>query len=225
LNDYFSIGYIKFKILFKMEEYMDRDKLNHFWNRLLEEKKNLIKSRENITQEEFGSMDLYYTESSNYDNHPGDIGTELFFKEQDQGFRNKMDDTLDDIDHALEKIKNKSYGICEKCHKNIDEERLEVVPYAKTCLECSEEVSPKLDNRLYESIDEKIATSSSVDPDSNVEYDREDAYQEVSYYNIVPNDPSFTTGDNMGLVIDEADDDSVEAVENFSQEYYDETLK
>lgn len=204
---------------------MDKDKLNHFRNRLLEEKKNTIKSKENITQEEFESMDMYYTELSKYDNHPGDVATEVFFKEQNQGFRNKMDDTLDDINHALEKIKNGSYGICENCHKKIDEERLELVPYLKTCLECSEELNPSLDDRLYESIDDKYANKFSLDPDSNVGYDREDASQEVSYYNIVSDDPSFTTGDNMGLVVDEADDDAVEAVENISQEYYDETLK
>lgn len=204
---------------------MDTNKLNHFRNRLLEEKKILIKSKENITQEEFGSIDMYYTESSNYDNHPGDIGTELFFKEQDQGFRNKMDDTLDDINNALTKIKNGSYGICESCHKNIDEARLEVVPYTRTCIECSEELNPILENRLYESIDEEIVTSSSVDSDSNVEYDREDSYQDVAFYNVVPDDPSFSTGDNMGLVVDEGDHDAVEPVENISQEYYDETLK
>lgn len=204
---------------------MDTNKLNHFRNRLLEEKKILIKSKENITQEEFGPIDMYYTESSNYDNHPGDIGTELFFKEQDQGFRNKMDDTLDDINNALTKIKNGSYGICESCHKNIDEARLEVVPYTRTCIECSEELNPILENRLYESIDEEIVTSSSVDSDSNVEYDREDSYQDVAFYNVVPDDPSFSTGDNMGLVVDEGDHDAVEPVENISQEYYDETLK
>lgn len=204
---------------------MDKDKLNHFRSKLLEEKIKTIKSLENITKEEFGSMDMYYTETSRYDNHPGDIGTDLFFMEQNQGFRNKTNDIIDDINHALEKLDNGSYGKCENCQKEIDEKRLELVPYLKTCLECSEELNPKLDNRLYESIDDKYVTAPSLDPDSNVAYDREDAYQDVSYYNVVTDDPSFSTGDNMGLVVDEGDHDAVEAVENISQEYYDDTLK
>lgn len=38
---------------------------------------------------------------------------------------------------ALEKIKKGTYGKCEKCEKEISEERLEVVPEAKFCKECS----------------------------------------------------------------------------------------
>ena len=38
---------------------------------------------------------------------------------------------------ALEKIKKGTYGKCEKCEKEISEERLEVVPEAKFCKGCS----------------------------------------------------------------------------------------
>jgi len=40
------------------------------------------------------------------------------------------------ISLALEKIKNGTYGICEKCKKEILLERLKAYPAAKTCLEC-----------------------------------------------------------------------------------------
>lgn len=42
---------------------------------------------------------------------------------------------LKDIKLALEKIKNNNYGICEKCGKQIEEERLKAVPEAKFCIE------------------------------------------------------------------------------------------
>ena len=43
---------------------------------------------------------------------------------------------LKDVNMALEKIENGTYGICENCGKKITEERLLACPEAKTCLNC-----------------------------------------------------------------------------------------
>jgi len=42
---------------------------------------------------------------------------------------------LGDVNNALEKIANGSYGICETCGKMIEEDRLEANPSARTCKE------------------------------------------------------------------------------------------
>ena len=47
---------------------------------------------------------------------------------------------IDDIDYALTKIKNKTYGICEMCNDEIDIERLKFKPHAKYCIDCREHV-------------------------------------------------------------------------------------
>lgn len=47
---------------------------------------------------------------------------------------------LDDITIALGKIENGGYGICESCGKEIEEDRLEINPAARTCKECMEKV-------------------------------------------------------------------------------------
>jgi DnaK suppressor protein len=43
---------------------------------------------------------------------------------------------LEGINSALEKIEKGSYGSCEKCKKDIEEERLKVTPEAKFCIKC-----------------------------------------------------------------------------------------
>jgi len=43
---------------------------------------------------------------------------------------------LEDIDRALQKIEQGSFGICEKCGNKISKERLEAVPYAHFCIKC-----------------------------------------------------------------------------------------
>lgn len=202
---------------------MDINKLNYFRDKLIDEKKKIVKSLNNIDKEEYGSLDMYYTEASGYDNHPADIGTELFMMEQEKGFKNKLSETLEEIESSLEDIKNGNYGICQNCKENIDEERLELIPHVKNCIECSKDITPTIDSKQFESIDKDYITSFSMNPESNVEFDREDAYQKVAFFNMVPGDPSFSTGDNMGIM-DENEGDGVEEVENISQEYYDETL-
>ncbi|MFA6190456.1 MAG: TraR/DksA C4-type zinc finger protein [Candidatus Staskawiczbacteria bacterium] len=49
-----------------------------------------------------------------------------------------LESKLKDVNSALEKIENNTYGICEGCGKKIDEERLLACPDAKTCLKCGE---------------------------------------------------------------------------------------
>lgn len=47
---------------------------------------------------------------------------------------------LADINKALEKIGRENYGICERCQKEIEDDRLEVNPAATTCKKCMEKV-------------------------------------------------------------------------------------
>lgn len=47
-----------------------------------------------------------------------------------------LETRLKEIDLALEKIKKGKYGKCEKCGKDIPEERLKVCPEARFCLKC-----------------------------------------------------------------------------------------
>lgn len=204
---------------------MDNNRIDYFRLKLFEEKKKLLKTLNNMTNmEEYGSMDNYYNELSHYDNHPADVGTEVFMREQDEGFKNNLKHTLREIDSSLVDIRNARYGVCQNCGKKIHEARLEIIPYLKTCLECSEQLKSGIDNIVYESLDDEYITSFSFNSDGENGFDREDAYQAVAQFDMVPGDPSFSTGDYIGIP-DEENINGIEDVENISQEYYNETLK
>ena len=230
MNYNFSTGYIINQNLNNLlGGNMDNNKLRYFKNRLLKEKREILRNLNNMNNmEEYGSMDVYYSELSNYDNHPADIGTELFMMEQDNGFKNKIKDTLNEIENSLNDIREGKYGICKKCNKEINEERLKLIPYLKRCMECAEDngtISQDfISNRKFVPIAEEDGTSFSDIKENMVEFDREDSYQQVASYNIVSDDPSFATGDDLGIM-DEKEGDGVEEIENISQEYYDETLE
>jgi len=46
---------------------------------------------------------------------------------------------LKQVDAALEKIRLKKFGQCERCSETIGEKRLEALPFARFCIACQEE--------------------------------------------------------------------------------------
>jgi DnaK suppressor protein len=46
-------------------------------------------------------------------------------------------DALDQIEAAIERIENGSYGDCETCGAKIPKSRLEAIPYASQCVRCA----------------------------------------------------------------------------------------
>ena len=46
-------------------------------------------------------------------------------------------DTLKEVEHALDKFSDSSYGQCESCGKPIGAARLEAKPEARFCIDCA----------------------------------------------------------------------------------------
>ena len=63
--------------------------------------------------------------------HPGDIATELFERERDMGQLEQVERELRDIEDALRRLDDGTYGICEVCGRPIPDERLEAKPTAR----------------------------------------------------------------------------------------------
>ncbi len=55
-----------------------------------------------------------------------------------QAISNQHLNELKEIEYALFKIENKTYGICEMCEEPIGIQRLKVKPQAKYCIVCRE---------------------------------------------------------------------------------------
>lgn len=79
-----------------------------------------------------------------YPQHNGGVGSQQMEDAADQveeystllPIEHNLEIRLQDIDNALKKIEKGEYGKCEKCGKEISEERLEVYPEAKLCTDC-----------------------------------------------------------------------------------------
>jgi RNA polymerase-binding transcription factor DksA len=105
--------------------------------RLADERERLVGVRttfddEGLTeQSESDSL----SELSAYDQHQADVGTETFEREKDLSILEQVEAELADVEHALRRLDDGTYGTCEVCGRPIPEERLEAIPTARLCLE------------------------------------------------------------------------------------------
>jgi len=70
--------------------------------------------------------------------HMADIGSDNFEQEFTLGLIQTGSDTLDQIENALERIEEGTYGLCETCDDKIPKGRLNAIPYACMCVKCAE---------------------------------------------------------------------------------------
>ena len=109
---------------------------DHFRQRLLDERKRVVDAIENIHTENPGSMADETEELSFQDNHMGDVATATFDREMASTLEDNSNHVLAEIDAALARIEDGTYGACENCGRPISAERLEALPYATKCIEC-----------------------------------------------------------------------------------------
>lgn len=67
----------------------------------------------------------------------GDGTTEAVDRLNNVGAANSIAVTLADVERALEKLSDGTYGTCDACGEPIGEERLEAIPWATVCISCA----------------------------------------------------------------------------------------
>jgi len=105
--------------------------------RLAEESERLVGVRSTFDDEHLAEQSETEStgEISSYDQHQADMGTETFEREKDLSILEQVEAELADVEHAIRRLDAGDYGTCEVCGKPIPDERLEVVPAARLCLE------------------------------------------------------------------------------------------
>jgi RNA polymerase-binding protein DksA len=68
--------------------------------------------------------------------HLAELASDNSEREISYGRMESQSEELKEIEEALERIEDGSFGICESCEKRIPEERLRAIPYARMCVPC-----------------------------------------------------------------------------------------
>lgn len=158
---------------------------NYYKKKLLDLKKELESQIDTLQKRGSNALKESVGELSAYDNHPSDLGNETFEREKDLGLRDNARIMLIKVDKALKYLEEGKYGICERCGKEIEKERLEVIPYTSLCAECNKKEEKAL-SRRSRPIEEEVLNfpfgRSFLDDSEYAAYDGEDAWQDVARY-------------------------------------------
>lgn len=111
--------------------YMDKKRLEYYKKKLLTRREELMKTIAR-TEEEGRQADDDPTVDL------ADKAANSYTKEFLFGMTNTDRAILNQIEAALKRIDGDDYGVCANCQEELQQKRLEAVPWAKHCINCQE---------------------------------------------------------------------------------------
>jgi RNA polymerase-binding protein DksA len=116
---------------------MTSEQLDHFKQRLLEEKTRLEQELSDIGSRDPknpGHFEPTYPESGS--NSIDDNAAEVSEYSDELSIEARLESELRDVQKALGLIDKGEYGVCKYCKKEIDLKRLEARPASSSCIDC-----------------------------------------------------------------------------------------
>ena len=109
---------------------------DHFRGRLLDERERVQAAIKHLRTDHPGSLDDEVEEvTGSSDNHLAETASATLNREIDYTLGENSGQVLAEIDAALRRIEDGTYGTCGRCGKEIPVERLEAYPWATLCIE------------------------------------------------------------------------------------------
>ena len=105
----------------------------------LERERSATRRRIAALSRDFDGFVAASRDSNADDEHDPEGATIAFERSQVVALRRQAEERLEEIEAALSRVADGTYGTCERCGRPIPAERLELRPAARTCVPC---VSP-----------------------------------------------------------------------------------
>ena len=178
------------------DEDVTNEQLNHLKQLLLDDQKEHDDQLEDNKEGRLEGRTHRDTvgELSPYDNHPADMGTELYEREKDYALEEHADEELNKVNDALQAMQDGTYGKCKVCGTDIPYERLEVIPSTLYCVEHSPEQQLATDRPVEEDVLEPAHGNHFQHHQFREVADNEDSFQEVARFG-TSETPSDLKGD------------------------------
>ena len=90
-----------------------------------------------MTQMEDNALNKDHSRTTSMPTDMAELGSGNFDQELTLSLLGSEKDALDQIEGALKRIEDGSFGQCEECGMKIPEARLEAIPYAALCVRCA----------------------------------------------------------------------------------------
>jgi DnaK suppressor protein len=112
-----------------------KDELDQFESMLLERRRVLLNDILALEVAEINDA----SNLSSLSSHLADLGSDCASSDVSLGRRESESTEIQEIDDAMERIREGSFGRCESCGEAIAKARLEAIPYTGLCLLCKAE--------------------------------------------------------------------------------------
>jgi DnaK suppressor protein len=115
---------------------MEKTKLKKIKVALEERRGVLLSDLQRLDQEMQWLGDDQGNERGGLGNHLGDDGSSVMEQERISTVSADLHEVLQQVNAALERMDQGTYGVCQRCGKPINPERLEAFPYVTYCIDC-----------------------------------------------------------------------------------------
>ncbi|SMO63484.1 TraR/DksA family transcriptional regulator [Fodinibius sediminis] len=122
----------------KKQSPFDAATLEHFRTLLQNKRKEAVNELNAIDQTVSNLNEADDADYSSVAHHQGDVGTDVEEEEMYYQLMERTQKYIQQLDDALERIDNNTYGICMATGKPISKERLEAVPHTRYTIEAKE---------------------------------------------------------------------------------------
>jgi RNA polymerase-binding protein DksA len=115
---------------------LNKEQIKQFRQLLITERAKLADEIKSIAKDAATSPRDASGDLSAYTVHMADMAADTYDRELSMNIASSEQEILYQIDDALKRLDEGSYGICQQCNQPITMSRLKAVPYASLCIAC-----------------------------------------------------------------------------------------
>ena len=115
---------------------MTKKEAAKFKKLLLKKREEILAEINHIVKESLKSQKEASGDLSGYSYHMADMASDSYDRELSLNIASSEQEVLYEIDEALKRIEEGSYGVCVVCSKKIPVKRLKALPHVKHCIQC-----------------------------------------------------------------------------------------
>lgn len=102
----------------------------------LKDMENRLRALKNVLMEQFEIENEKVAPAGIARQDNADRAFDYKFRAHKELILNRLGSQITEVEKALKRIENGTFGICTSCGKAINSERLEALPYAEHCISC-----------------------------------------------------------------------------------------
>jgi RNA polymerase-binding protein DksA len=122
----------------------NKKELAEFKKLILKRKEEILENIKHISEDTLKKSQKEASgDISGYTYHMADVATDTYDREFSLGRVSNEREVIYELDDALKKIEEGTFGVCEECKTLITKVRLRAVPYARLCVKCQQRKEKK----------------------------------------------------------------------------------